>query len=215
MPQSRLRVTVILSSLALLAVVLSHHVVYYLAHGAAIGSNGAPQEPGHEQYWSGLAVLVLISLAALSGLAARQLRRLSSLAKSLQSSPLVVTDAGRIAYLRIVRFMWWRIALVAIAAFVVQENAELVASGGAAPFLDVFTRDSALALPALILVTLVVAAIAALVGWRRDALLARLRGVPARRRHTSLVIRQPGTQDRPRFFLEVLATGVRAPPAAV
>src|SRR5689334_2063490 len=185
MSSLRLRSVGLVAALTLAAVAVSHHLVYLLAYGAGAGYAGAMTQRGHDAYWTEFLVVVGGAVLVTSIAAARQLVRLRRQAAGLGPSaadPGVRHLASR--FLR--RFVI--VTLLAAAAFLVQENLELLAAGHAMPGLGVVTGDHVIALPVIGLVAAVIALVRALVEWRRDVLLARLRR-PVRARRSIRIAR--------------------------
>ena len=100
-----------------------------------------------------------------------------------------------------------------IAAYLIQENIETASTGAPLPGVGVLGGEHAIGLPVLFAVSLVIAVVAALVGWRREVLLARIRAAARGR------LRAPAATLRPALAAARLGgrregrrNGVRAPP---
>jgi len=163
-----------LAILAIATVAVGHDLVYVLAHGTGPGYGRAMDSTGHGSYWASFVLTATLLAGGLAGISAWQLWRLARRARSLEVRLAGVPDAP-IGLLCPLAWSWWRPVFAASTAwFLVQENLEQVVRGNAAPLLGALTGDHWLAVPVLALVSLAIAAAAALVAWRRGALLARL-----------------------------------------
>jgi hypothetical protein len=156
--------------LAVLGVVVGHDAVYAVGHGLGDGYRTAMSALGHDAYWVPLTVMAVVAALAVLVTAASTIlglrRRLSAKAS--------VDHAPAVSYRSTVWRIWPRLFLVVVAAFVVQENLEQWRSFEGATGIDVLVTTSPLAVPVLALVTLVLAAVGALVRWRIEHLRARL-----------------------------------------
>lgn len=204
----------ILGSLVLASLALSHHLVYFLAHGPGESYSRAMTEAGHDRYWTTFLLLVGVVTVVLTVVGLRQLQRLTRLAAAARVGHLDVIDAGADRFARLLVPLWLRLALLTAIAFLLQENLETLSVGQAAPGLGAVSGGHAAALPIIAAVSLLIAAVRALVCWRRDVLLARLRAL------------RPsfGQEPEPQPLVEVTLpvspldghrNGVRAPPAGV
>jgi hypothetical protein len=94
-------------------------------------------------------------------------------------------------YLREVARLWPRLLLVVACAFLLQENAEHLAAGHGLPGLWALSAPGyPLAIPVLVVVTGLLAAVGGWLQWHRETLIRRLRASQsalARRRHLSRV----------------------------
>ena len=208
----RLQTVGLFAALTLAAVSVSHHLTYLLAHGTGGGYAEAMTERGHDAYWTDF--LVVVGGAVLfTGIAAiRQAVRLTRQSRTTTAS---VADPGIGHLLRRFGPLFLKLALLTTAAFLVQENVELLAAGLGLPGVGVLGGDHSAAMPLILVVAAVIALVRALVEWRRDLLLARLRRLAARRRaHREL--RRPDTRGIVlRSYLDASRNGTRAPPGAV
>lgn len=212
MSRTRLPRFVVLASLALASLAAGHELIYLLAHGPGEGYAAAMREGGHDRYWTSFVLVVLAVVACLVAVAAAQLLRLRRLAVGVAIGGLSVRDAPTTRYLRLLGPLWLKVAAVAVVGYLLQENVETVSAGGPLPGFGVISGKHALAVPILVAVSLVVAAVGALVGWRREILLARLRSGFRPRRQDARTTRRPTPVDRPRHGCEGRRNGVRAPP---
>ena len=196
--------------MVLATVALGHELTYLLAHGLS-GYDAAMAQAGHQWYWFTFVLLVGCVGFALTVVAARQLIRLRRLAAGLADSATSAPGLFRGLVARI----WLRTALGAAAIYYVQENIEAATAGLSPPGLGIFAGDQLIALPAFLLVGLVLALIATLVLWRQETLLRRLRSaaVPTRRQAPRFS-RTLGASNVPSAHVSA-ANGVRAPPKLV
>ena len=215
MSRSRLPRFVVLASLALASLAAGHELIYLLSHGPGEGYAVAMREGGHDRYWTSFVLIVLAVVACLVAITAAQLLRLRRLAARTAIGGLSVRDAATTRYLRLLGALWLKVAAVAVVGYLLQENVETVSAGGPLPGFGVISGEHALAMPILTAVGLVVAAVGALVGWRREILLARLRSGFRPRRQDARAIRRPTAVNRPRLGREGRRNGVRAPPGIV
>jgi len=215
MSRSRLPRFVVLASLALASFAAGHELIYLLSHGPGQGYEAAMREGGHDRYWTSFVLVVLVVLACLVAITAAQLRRLRRLAARTAIGGLSVRDPATTRYLRLLVPLWLRVAAVAVAGYLLQENVETVSGGGPLPGFGVISGEHGLAVPILVVVSLVVSAVGALVGWRREILLARLRSGLGLRRQNAKAVTRPTSVDRPPRECEGRPNGVRAPPGIV
>lgn len=80
---------------ALATLAISHALVYLLAHGSGAAFADAMAEDGHDQYWTMFVATVVLALVGLALVAARQLLRLTRVARAARASHLRVLDEGR------------------------------------------------------------------------------------------------------------------------
>ena len=214
MPRSRLSTFAVLGALSLAALALSHELIYILAHGAGAGYEAAMREGGHERYWTSFVLIVAVITVGLGAVAVAQWRRLRRLAANVSAGTIRLSDGGLDRFLGLVGPLWLRVSAGAIAVYLIQENLETASTGASLPGVGVLGGPHAIALPVLFAVSLVVAMVGALVGWRREVLLARIRAAARRR------LRAPAATLRPALAAERPAgrregrRGVRAPPLA-
>ena len=203
-----------LAALALAALALGHELTYLFAHGAA-GFAAAMTERGHDRYWTSFLIVVVLVAGILMTIAAFQLRRLRRLAQLMRSGRNVqVSNFGARRLFELFAPLWARVTIVVLFAYLAQENAEVGAIGLRLPLLGVFTGDHWIALPVLILASGLVAMVGALVRWRRDVLLRKLR-LCARFRRPAMERQPRSVVQRPKAVLSARRNGVRAPPRAV
>lgn len=210
----RLRSFAVLGSLVLAALALSHHLIYLVAHGDGGGYARAMTEAGHDRYWSAFLVGVVGAALALGAVAARELRRLARQAEATRTGALAVRDGSVASFARLLLPLAARLTVLTLLAFLVQENVETASVGNAMPGLGVVWGDHAIAVPMIAAVSFLIAAVAALVRWRRDILLARLRAVRlsfGRPLCVRPALREAPVTSAPRGD----RNGVRAPPASV
>lgn len=206
-----LRSAVALGSLVLAALALSHHLIYFLAHGDGPAYARAMNAAGHDRYWATFLVAVGVSAGAIVAISVHQLRRLSRLADVTRNGGLRVDDGGLCVLLRMIANTWLRVAAGTIVAYLLQENLETLSVGISMPGLGVISGELAFSLPVIALVALLVATVQAIAKWRRNLLLARLRVTVPRYRAGTLPRHPLGLKRRPRRVFGP-THGERAPP---
>jgi hypothetical protein len=208
-----LRAFTITGALVLAALALSHELIYLVAHGFGEGYARAMQEGGHDRYWTTFVLIVLVVTGCLGVVAAAQWRRLRRLAADVQAGTVRLNGGGLDRFLQLLPPLWLRVSAGTIAAYLLQENVETASIGAPLPGLGVLGGEHAIALPVLLVVSLAVAAVRALVGWRREVLLARISAAARRRvRAPAATLRPALVNDRPAGRLAERLNGVRAPP---
>lgn len=213
MSGSRLSRFAVLGSLALASLLAGHELIYLASHGAGAGYETAMRERGHDRYWTSFVLVVLVVSICLVTVATSQFVRLRRLAAHHRAGDIEVQNSGVGQYTRLLVSLWLRVAILTTFGYLVQENVETLPTSGSLPGLGVVTGDHGLALPILLAVSLVVAAVGALVGWRRAVLLARLRQRLAGRPRGVRVLARPAPAVLPHRTSEERRNGVRAPPA--
>jgi hypothetical protein len=200
-----------IAAMGLVSLVVAHDLVFLAGFGPSYGA--ALLRTGHSTAWSSAVITVLIGAVGCVLLAARQLRRLAAQAGASTAAgdygPSMRTVAGRWVRLSL------RLTALTAAAFVVQENAEHLASGEALPGLGTLgSVEYPNAIWIIALVAFAVGLVGALFGWRFERLVARIRAVRPARRPPAASRRAPLDVDR--RPLTLLGSGIagRAPPAA-
>ncbi len=213
MPRSRMSSLAVLGALSLAALALSHELIYLIAHGAGAGYTAAMREGGHDRYWTSFVLILLVVTGCLGVVAAAQWRRLRRLAADVHAGTVRVNDGSLDRFLGLLGPLWIRVSAGTIAAYVIQENIETASTGAPLPGVGVLGGEHAIGLPVLFAVSLVIAVVGALVGWRREVLLARIRAAARGR------LRAPAATLRPALAAARLGgrregrrNGVRAPP---
>jgi hypothetical protein len=198
--------------MALASLAAGHELIYLLAHGPGEGYVVAMREGGHDRYWTSFVLIVMAVVACLGAVTTAQLLRLRRLAARAATGGLWVRDAATTRYLQLLGPLWLKVAVAVVVSYLLQENLETVGAGGPLPGLGVISGEHALAVPVLVAVSLVVAAVGALVGWRREIFLARLRLRFCPRPQHASEKRRPLHVDQPRRGCDGRRNGVRAPP---
>ena len=169
----RLRWVICAAATALAALVLAHNLVFLFHSWAGFGR--ALTNTGHGQGWVTAAIVSLTLGGALVVAAAWRLRGLERQARHLGLSVLP-TEPDRRAMAR--RWLTWWVALVVVTAllFVLEENVELASIGQRLPGIGALVSNQyPNAMLIIALVALAVSFVAALFGWKLEALIARLR----------------------------------------
>ena len=185
------------AGLGLVAFVLTHQLVFLNTYGA--GTDAALVRTGHGGGWT-LTELAAIGMAvALSIAAAAELIRLSRRARAVEGTVLAGSDQPLGDLLRPLLLGWLWLALLGAVLFTLSENVEHTLIGAPLPGLGVFgSAEYAGTLPILLTVSLCVAGLRALYGWRRAALVARLQRTRPRlqRPDVPTVVQRPRDDDR-------------------
>ena len=200
-----------LAVLVLAALAVSHELIYLFAYGAGDGYRLAMSEAGHDGYWTNFILVVALVCGTLLAVAIAQLRRLARLAAASSVGAVRVRDEGLDALGHLLMPIWGRVALLTTLLFLLQENVETASVGHAMPGLGALAGQHDNALPLIVLVSFVVALVRALVRWRRDVLLARLRHAK-HPREAARVMRCPAEMQVAPSVDGSRGNGVRAPP---
>ncbi len=206
-------------ALALVSVWFAHDAVFAAEHGIGSGFAAAMTAGGHDGYWWAFTLAVGIVASLLGLWVAIRLVRLAGRTRDVPHGPdhsTISTYRGELAGL------WAALFAVTATAFAVQENIEHLTGHGHLLGLGALTGpEYALALPVIAAVTLVAAALGALVRWRIAVLEARLAGRLHRPRQRGLHgIRPPATwaeiaSARTHAWFLVRDDAGRAPPLPV
>jgi hypothetical protein len=209
--------------LALVSLALAHEAIFAAQYGIGPGFARAMQSGGHDGYWPIFSVVVVVA-ATMVGL--RAVVRLGGSGRStVRHDPgnLGRDEPGRArpGYRRELAGLWLPLTLAVTVAFAVQENLEHFFGHGHLIGLGALTGpEYPLALPVLAVVSLLAAALGALVRWRIAVLEARRAGRAHVTRPRGLTARRPppGWGDIAAiralaWFLVRLDAG-RAPPRA-
>lgn len=203
---------VILAVLVLASLAVAHELIYLGAHGSGDAYRVAMTEAGHDGYWSNFVIAVGVVSAVLLVVGLAQLRRLARLASSSGAGTLRVRDESVGHLARLVLPIWARVATLTTIVFLLQENIETASVGHPMPGLYALGGQHDMALPLIVAVSFVVALTRALVRWRRDVLLARLRRAASPRPKAQLLVR-PVESVLVLSADDIRRNGVRAPPA--
>lgn len=201
----------ILAVLVMASLAVAHELIYLDAQRSGHAYQIAMTEAGHDGYWSNFVIAVGVVSAILLAVGIAQLRRLARLAAASGAGVLHVRDESVRHLARLVLPLWARVATLTTIVFLLQENIETAIVGHPMPGLYALAGQHGMALLVIVAVSFVVALTRALVRWRRDVLLARLRRAVAPRpraqlllRHVESVLVQSADGIR--------RNGVRAPP---
>ena len=164
--------------LALVSVGIAHDAVFAAEHGFGAGFAAAMSAGGHDGYWPAFSVAVVIALTLLGCWAVirvgRSLASGSDDGRTGVAAPIVT---GCRTYGEELRGLWLRLLALTATAFTLQENVEHLVGHGHIIGIGALTGpEYPLALPVIAGVTLVIAALGALVRWRLAVLEARLAG---------------------------------------
>jgi hypothetical protein len=171
---ARLRSIGLFAGLVLATLVVGHHLIYLIAHTAEHDHIRATSAAGHDPYWAIFLVAVVGAAIGIIALAVHELRRLARVAASTPSGALVRdADVGHLVGAWLPLFA--KLGVATTLVFLAQENLELVSVGAGFPGIGVLTGDHGVAIPVILVVAAVISLAGALVGWRRDFLLARIR----------------------------------------
>lgn len=194
--------------LALLACLLGHEVAYLVRFGAGPAYDTAMSRSGHDGYWLVFVTAVLASVVVIAAVAAAQLLRLQ---REAGTAPVMDEAGGIRTLVALTRRTWVRLAIAAMVIYTVQENTEAILAGGPLPGPGLLIGHD---LPAALVVlasTLLVAAVVALVHWRRVVLLGRLASASATWPRPR-ARRSPVLDVRPVVAIRVACLGLRGPP---
>lgn len=158
-------------ALAAVGVLLAHDAIY--AAGAALGASDAQFAVDGHRYWATFAILVMLVAGVSAGAGLAVLARLS---RSLRGMPVVAgAQPGPGCRAELLR-LWPRLFLAVTLAYALQENAEHLAAGEAMPGLWVLSAPAyPMAIPALVAVTGLLAAVGAWFRHRTAVLTRKLR----------------------------------------
>jgi hypothetical protein len=158
-----------LGALAVVGALLAHDAVFAAQYGVGPDRDLALAATAHG-YWPAFVALAVLAGAAGLGVAIAGFLRLRRLLRGLPAAP-----AQGPGYLRTVARLWPRLAFLVAAAFLVQENVEHVLAGAAAPGLWALAGPwYPLAIPVILVVTGLLAAVGGWLGWHHESLVRRL-----------------------------------------
>ncbi len=158
-------------ALAALGSLVVHDAVFATQHGLGRDRGLALAATAHG-YWPAFVVLTILASAVGGGAAVAVLARLRRLVRGL---PAEAPIPGRPAYLGEVVGLWPRLLLVVASVFVVQENLEHIAAGQSPIGLWALSAPGyPTAIPVLVAVTGLLAAVGGWLRWRQRELVNRL-----------------------------------------
>ena len=148
---------------------------------------------GHDGYWPIFSVVVVSAVTLLGLSAAVRIGRLGAAGRRPGGrGGLAPRSQGVRSYRQELRALWLPLLALTAAAFTVQENIEHLAGHHHLIGLSALAGpEYPLALPVIVLVTLVAAALGALVRWRIAVLAARVAGRLHLARQRGLAARRP------------------------
>ncbi len=174
-------------ALAAVGSLLAHDGIFAAQYGLGPDRDLALAATTHG-YWPAFMIVTLLTVAVAAGATVAAVLHLRRLVRGLPATPAA---PGRPSYLREVARMWPRLLLVVATAFLLQENLEHLAAGRELPGLWALSAPGyPLAIPVLVVVTGLLAAVGGWLQWHRDTLVRRLRAARAaalRRRTTARV----------------------------
>lgn len=163
-------------ALAAVGALLAHDGIFAAQYGLGPDRDVALAATAHG-YWPAFVVVTLLTVAVATGATVAAVLHLRRLVRGLPATPAA---PGRPPYLREVAHLWPRLLLVVAAAFLLQENLEHLAAGRDLPGLWALSAPGyPMAVPVLVIVTGLLAAVGGWLKWHRDALARRLRAARA------------------------------------
>ena len=175
----RLLRTVRLALLALVSLAIAHDAIFAAQYGFGAALADAMRDGGHDVYWPLFSTIAVVAGTVLGLRAVVRLGRLLSRDRSGGRRRVTVLPRRTVerGYRRELASLWVPLFALASIVFAVQENIEhLVGHGHLIGSAALVGPEYPLALPVIALVTLVAAAVGALVRWRIAVLEARLAG---------------------------------------
>ncbi|MEI7743715.1 MAG: hypothetical protein WCK58_08200 [Chloroflexota bacterium] len=152
--------------LAAVGVLLAHDAVFAAQYGLGPARDTALARTTHE-YWPAFLALTLLAAAAGGGAAIAGVLMLQRRLSGLPG----ITDPGRPSWASEAGRLWPKLLAVVTVAFTIQENIEHVTAGHALPGLWVLSAPHyPLAIPVLVIVTGLLAAVGGWFRWRRETL---------------------------------------------
>jgi len=215
MQRPSLGLALVVLALSPLSLVLSHNLVFLLAYGGE--ASLVLRATGHDTTWFGAVRLVLGCSTVLAVAGSARIAVLWHTARRLERETGRLAHTGWRGFGRLLLRTWIGLALVTALWFLVQENAERLSVGEAAPLLDPLLEGGP---SGPLLVIPVISLLAALVGtlfrWGVSALLARITAarLARKRPRPSVVPRPVGRISHPSALL-ARHRGLRAPPPAL
>jgi hypothetical protein len=178
---ARILATLRFGLLALACLGLAHDAVFAAEHGLGAGFAQAMSAGGHDGYWPIFSVVVVIAVTLLGLSTAVRIGRLAAAGRRpfVHGAHPTLANRGRPprTYLEGLRALWLPLLALTATAFTIQENIEHLAGHRHLIGIGALVGpEYPLALPAIALVTLVAAALGALVRWRIAVLEARVAG---------------------------------------
>jgi hypothetical protein len=196
---------------ALVALVLAHNLIFLAGYGAAFSE--AMAHTGHHHGWA-IAVVVSLALAcSLLFAAAWRLRQLGRLAREL-GAPRLPTEPNRRAFLLRWLALWLALTIGTALLFVLQENIEHARITQRLPGIGVLASAAyPHAVEIIAAVSLAVSLVAALLGWKLELVIARIRAMQSAARGAGRPVCLPSDWiDRRRGSILGRRLAGRAPP---
>ncbi len=202
--------------LLLVSVAIGHDAAYVMRFGFGPSLAGVRAATGHDGTGTLVVVAAGLALAALVAAGVWRLVTLERRSSRTHGLPALMDGPSWAAE---TIALWRRLGPIAVLAFFLRENAEAFAAVGDVPGFAVLLDPAPLAVPSLLLVTLVLAALGGLVRWRIRVLVTRLVAVETGRAQHSHRADAPPREWRrvsataPHLWMIVRLDAGRAPPA--
>jgi hypothetical protein len=160
------------ATLVLACLLVAHTAIFMARHGTGPAFAAAMSAEGHDAYWPAFVLVVGGGTVVLVATAIRQLRRLAGRAprrrRSADGTPLP-------AFGDELKVLWPNLFGATTILYAIQENIEHLAAQGHLPGANVlWGPEGSFAIPGLLLVSLLAAALGALVRWRVHVYAARI-----------------------------------------
>jgi hypothetical protein len=156
---------------AALGSLVAHDAIFAAQYGLGQAREDVLASTAHG-YWPVFVILTVLAFAAGAGAAVRGVIHLRRLVRGLPATPRPADQPG---YLAEVAHLWPRLLAIVVLTFLVQENLEHLAGGRDLPGLWVLSAPGyPLAIPVLVAVTGLLAAVGGWLQWHRETLVRRL-----------------------------------------
>jgi len=165
--------------MVLTTLVVAHDLVFLVGYGSAYQVELA--RTGHDARWETTVAIVAATAVVMLAVSLWQLHRLGVVARQLRVDEGGLSPHAR-AFARDILGLWGRLALASTVLFAIQENVEHASAHEALPGLSVLgSPEYPFAALIIAAVSLAVATIGALLGWRRERLAAQIAAALRRR----------------------------------
>ncbi len=176
------------ATLVLACLLVAHTAILVARHGTGAAFAAAMTAEGHDAYWPAFILVVGGGTVVLVAMAIRRLlwlaRRVPRRRRSADGTPLPTFGEE-------LKGLWPNLFGTTTVVYTIQENIEHLASQGHLPGANIlWGPEGSYALPGLLVVSLLAAALGALVRWRVHVYVARIgRGADRARAHRALASR--------------------------